>query len=422
MNKKILTGSIIGISAVVLITAGVIKALDPSGGNTVLVKTARIETGGLSAYIASDGVIEEVEKTEVFFDSPLKVKKVLIEEGQSVKKGQQLLELELDALDSQLETLKINRNTQQTALSSKTADAEVERASNNLKAAERNYNDTKKTYENNKLLYEANAISKAELDMSEKAFTEADSGMSGVKNARIAYSMAVENRSNSKKSAEASLKLIDIQISDLEKRINTIKEACISAGDGIVASVGVKEGAFTASMQPAYKIINPDKLQIRAKINEYDIKNVKAGQKVKITGDAIDKEIEVTGTVRSVSPVAVTSMTSSGNQTAVEVLIQVDGAGDILKPGLNVTCEIATIERKDVVLAPMEAITPDKDDNMLVFAVDENTKTMTRREVKIGINSDMQVEILDGLNEGDIVVLDPQPSYRDGLHVRINGK
>ncbi|MGE5614530.1 MAG: efflux RND transporter periplasmic adaptor subunit [Bacillota bacterium] len=418
MNRKVIIGGIIGISAATLITVGIIKAAG-SSGNAVPVDAARIEKGELSSLISSDGVVEEVEKAEIFFDTPLKVTKVLAEEGQKVSKGQQILELDLSALYSQLETLKVNRNTQQMSLNSKVLDAEVERAYNNLKAAERNYEDAKKTYEDNKALYAANAISKAELDMSEKAFKEAESGVSGLHNARIAYAAAVENRKNSKKSAEDSLRVLDIQISDLEKKIAAIENDCKSPIDGMIARIGVQEGAFTGSMQPAYKVINPDKLQVRAKVNEYDIKNVAKGQAVRITGDAISKDIEVTGSVKSISPVAVTNVTASGNETVVEVLIDIDGAGGALKPGLNVTCEIAAISKKDVLLAPMEAITPDKDDNFMVFVIDEDKLTISKKQVAVGINSDMQVEILDGLNEGDLVVVDPQPSYREGMRVRI---
>lgn len=419
MNKKLIIGGLIGISAIALITVGVLKTMGNSGGSAVQVKTAKIEKGELSSYISADGVVEEVEKAEVFFDTPLKVNKVLIEEGQKVTKGQQLLELDLDALNSQLETYKINKNSQQTSMNSKALDAEVERASNNLKAAERSYNDAKKTYEDNKVLYEANAISKSELEMSEKAYIESESGISGLKNARIAYNSAVESRSNSKKSGEDNLKVTDIQITDLEKKISTIREECLSPIDGIVATIGVQEGAYTGTMQSAYKIIDPNKLQVRAKINEYDIKNVKAEQSVKLTGDAIDKGTNVPGNVKSVSPVAVTNMTSSGNETVVEVLIQVADAGHALKPGLNVTCEIAILDKKDILLAPMEAITPDKDDNMMVFVVDEGTKILEQRNVTVGINSDMNVEILEGLEEGELIVLDPQPSYIDGMRVRI---
>lgn len=422
MSKKVIIGGIIIIITIGLITAGIIKATGSSGGSAFLVETVKIQKGEISSYISSDGIIEEVDKAEVYFDTPLKVKKLLVEEGQRVTKGQQLLELDLDALNSQLETLKINRNTQQISLGSKALDAEVERASNNLKAAERNYNDSKKTYEDNKVLYNANAISKAELDMSEKAFIESESGMSGLKNARIAYNTAVESRNNSKKSGQENIKATDIQISDMEKKLSAIIEDCSSPIPGVVASLGAQEGAFTSSMQAAYKIINPDKLQIRAKVKEFDIKSIAAGQKARITGEAIDKNVEVTGSVKSISPVAVTNMTSSGNETVVEVLVDVDGAGDILKPGLNVTCEISTVNKKDVLLAPMEAITPDKDDNNIVFVVDESTKTLSQRQVTVGLNSDMNVEILDGLNEGDLVVLEPKPTYREGSRVRISNK
>lgn len=422
MNKKVIIGGTIALFTIGLIAVGILKSVDASGGNAILVNTEKIEKGEISSYISSDGIVEEVDKVEVFFDTPLKVKRVLVEEGQTVAKGQQLLELDMDALNSQLETLKINRNTQQISLDSKALDAEVERASNNLKAVERNYNDSKKTYEDNKTLYNANAISKTELDMSEKAFIEAESGISGLENARIAYNTAVESRNNSKKSGQGSLKVIDIQISDLENKISTLKEDCSSPLNGVIASLGVQEGAFTGSMQAAYRIINPDKLQIRAKVKEFDIKNIAEGQKARITGEAIDKNREVTGSVKSISPVAVTNMTSSGNETVIEVLIEVDDAGDILKPGLNVTCEISTVDKKDVLLAPMEAITPDKDDNNMVFVVDEKTKTMSQKKVTLGINSDMNVEILDGIKEGDLVVLDPQPTYRDGSKIRISDK
>jgi len=418
MNKKVMIGGIIVIVAAGLITAGVLRTM-ASGGNTIPVSVATIEKGNLSSTISSDGVLEEVDKAEVFFDTPLKVDKVLMEEGQKVTKGQPLLELDISALNSQLETLKVNRNVQQLSVDSKALDAEVERAANNIKAAERNYNESKKKYEDNKALYASNAISKAELDMSENAFIEADSGMSGLKNARIAYNSAVETRNNTKSTSTDNLKVADIQIQDLEKKITEMKEECTSPIDGVVANVGVEVGSYTNAMQAAYKIINPDKLQIRAKINEFDIKSVAVGQKARITGDAIPKETEVTGSVKSISPVAVTNMTSNGNETVVEVIVQVDGAGDILKPGLNVTCEISTVNKDNILLAPMEAFVPDKDNNMMAFVVDSKTNVMAQKKVNIGINSDMQVEIIDGLKEGDRVVLDPQPSYRDGLHVKI---
>jgi len=417
MSKKVIIGSILVISTAVLVTAGAMRAAGSTGSGAVSVQAAAVVKGDLSSWIYADGVIEEVEKSEVYFDTPMKVTKVMISEGQEVKRGQQLMEVDMSELDSRLETLKSNRRTQQIALDSKAADAEVERALNSLKAAERNYNDAQKAYEDNKALYEANAISKSELDMSERQFREAESG---VKNARLAYNAAVESRNSSRKTAEENIKVTDIQISDLEKKINDINDLCKAAIDGVVTSVNIQEGAYTSSMQPAYRIINPDKLRIRAQVSEYDIKNVVVGQKVRVTGDAIDKNTEITGTVQTISPVATTAMTSAGSETVVEVIIGVDDTRGILKPGLNVTCEIVTVDKSGVVLVPMEAIKPDKDDNLMVFVIDTETNRIEQRRIEAGINSDMNVEVVDGLEEGDLVVIDPQPSYSDGMKVKVN--
>ena len=423
MNKKLIIGGIIVIGTIALVAVSIAKIGGSSptfgGGAGTSVSVATIEKGEISSYISSDGVVEEAEKAEVFFDTPLKVNKVLVKRGDSVKKGQKLLELDLDSMNSQLETLKINRNTQELSLGSKTMDTEVERAFSALKSAERNYQDTKQTYENNQALYEANAISKNELDMSKKAYIEADTGINGLGNARLNYQNALESKKNGKLTGQDSLKVTNLQIEELEKRLSKIADATVSPMDGVMAEISVQDGSFTSSMQYSYKVINPDKLQVKADIKEYDVKNVTAGQNVRITGDAIDKNAVVTGKVISVSPVAVTNMTSNGNETVIEVLIGIEGAGDILKPGLNVTCDISTVDKKGAVLAPMEAITPDKDDNKLVYVVDPAKSIMTERKVTLGINSDMNVEVIDGLKEGDLVVLNPEPTFKDGARVRI---
>lgn len=423
MNKKLIIGGIIVIATIALIAVNIARNSSSSpafgGGPSFSVKVSTVEKGEISSYISSDGVIEEAEKAEVFFDTPMKANKVLVKRGDAVKKGQKLLELDLDSMNSQLETLKINKNTQELALASKTMDTEVERALSALKSAERNYNDTKKTYENNKALYESNAISKNELDMSEKAFIEADTGMNGLGNAKLNYQNALESRKNGKLTNEDNLKVTNLQIEQLEKSLSKIADASVSPMDGVIAEINVQDGSFTSSMQYAYKVINPDKLQVKAEIKEYDIKNVAAGQNVRITGDAIDKNAVVTGKVTSVSPVAVTNVTASGNETVIEVMVGIEGAGDILKPGLNVTCDISTVDKKDVLIAPMETVIPDKDDNMIVYVVDPEKSTMSEKKVTLGINSDMNVEIVNGLNEGDLVVMSPKPTYKEGAKVRI---
>ena len=238
MNKKVIAGAAIAVSAILLISVAIIRSTGPGRG--IIVKAAEIIRGDISSYISADGIIEEVEKAEVFFDTPLKVKKVLVEEGQEVKKGQPLMELDLSALYSQLETLKINRSTQENSLDSPAMDAEVERARNNYEIALRNYNDAKKKYDEKVAMYNASAISKEELEMAEKALKEAESGINGLNNARLAYNSAVESRENTIRSIKDNLKVLDIQIRDLEKKIDDIEKNCQSPMDGVVAGLGVQ--------------------------------------------------------------------------------------------------------------------------------------------------------------------------------------
>jgi len=70
------------------------------------------------------------------------------------------------------------------------------------------------------------------------------------------------------------------------------------------------------------------------------------GQKVRITGDAIREDVEVLRVVESISPVAKTNMTASGEEVVIEVDISIDNTALNLKPGLSVDCEILTDEKK----------------------------------------------------------------------------
>ena len=237
--------------------------------------------------------------------------------------------------------------------------------------------------------------------------------------ARDGYNVAVETRNVNRTTTEENLKVTDISIKDIENSIAKIAELTVSPIDGVVAALNVDAGGFVSNVQPAYKVINPDKLQVKAKIKEYDIKNIAVGQNVRITGDAIDKEKVITGKVTAISPIATINRTTSGEETVIEVTVTVENPEGILKPGLNVTCDIYTVDKKGVVVAPMEMITEDKDGNKLVYVVDTANKTMKETMVKLGINSDMTVEVLEGLKEGDVVIIEPQPMYKDGAKVRI---
>ncbi len=385
-----------------------------SKGPVFNVAVEEVKKDIISSSVSASGKIEEIDKFDVYVDMPLKVSRLLVEKNQKVSKGDKLFEPDMDDLVSELEKLKINKSVQELSKISPSVEAEIKRSEAAVKSAGDALNDAKGKYENSKVLYEAKAISESEFDMAEKAVNDAQTALS---NAKLLYDASVQGREVDIKIKEENLKATLLGIADLENKISKLEESLKSPIDGVIIELNVQEGAYTNSGVPVMRIINTDKLRVRALLNEYNVRGVKTGQSVKITGDAIDEETEITGKVESISPVAKNNMTSGGEEVVVEVIVSIDNKDPRLKPGLSIDCELLTVEKDGVIVIPQNAVLIDKDEKKYVFTVDSEN-IMIKKSVTLGIVSDMKVEALEGVNEGELVVVDPQPVYKDGNRVR----
>ncbi|NLL05758.1 MAG: HlyD family efflux transporter periplasmic adaptor subunit [Clostridiaceae bacterium] len=393
------------------------KGFEPAfnQGVTYPVKVHEIEKGSISTKVSATGQIEEVEKGEVYVETPLRINKLLVDINEKVTKGQKLMELDMDELVSQLEKLKIDRNVQKLSINSPTTEAEIKRAESSVNAAEIALADATKKYEENKLLFEGSVISRSELDASSKVVDDAKRALD---NAKLSYESVVSSQNMDKKVKEETLKATDLSIKDLERRIEKLNNSVLSPIDGVIVESNVQEGSFTNSAMPAFKISNTDNLRIRAKVSEYNMRGVQVDQKVVITGEGIDGDTNVSGKVQSISPVAKSNITSGGEEIAVEVIISIEDSEVALKPGLSVTCDIYTNEKKNILTAPLNILKEDKDGNMFAYIINEEN-IMVEKQVKFGLVSEMTGEVLEGLSEGDMVVVDPQPTYKDGAKAKV---
>ncbi len=129
--------------------------------------------------------------------------------------------------------------------------------------------------------------------------------------------------------------------------------------------------------------------------------------------------MELEGEVVSVAPIATSFQSGSGYSTGIEIIIQPKEGLDILKPGLNVDCDIVTNEKSGIPVAEFNIFLYDKDKKQYVMLINKEDMTVSKRYVTLGIYSDMLVEIVDGLSPGDMVVVDPQLSLKDGDRVRV---
>ena len=179
--------------------------------------------------------------------------------------------------------------------------------------------------------------------------------------------------------------------------------------------VGDNMGGMTnsgASASYAAVIYDRSQLTFDMDISEDDISQIQVGQQVEITADALDGQ-SFTGVVDKVN----INGTTTGGSTTYPVTVKVDGSPEELYPGMNVSARVIVEEAGSVLTLPVEAV--ERGDTVLValpgcLDEDGNVKDLSAtesRQVTLGRNDDSYIEILDGLEEGDVVLaLSPQGS------------
>ena len=179
--------------------------------------------------------------------------------------------------------------------------------------------------------------------------------------------------------------------------------------------VGDNMGGMTnsgASASYAAVIYDRSQLTFDMDISEDDISQIRVGQEVEITADALDGQ-SFTGVVDKVN----INGTTTGGSTTYPVTVKVDGSPEELYPGMNVSARVIVEEAGSVLTLPVEAV--ERGDTVLValpgcLNEDGNVKDLSAtesRQVTLGRNDDSYIEILDGLEEGDVVLaLSPQGS------------
>ncbi|EPR08244.1 efflux RND transporter periplasmic adaptor subunit [Ruminiclostridium papyrosolvens] len=443
MKKKIIIGVSLAVVVVALITVGIVKNAGTAGSGTVFaVQTGEIKKGDVSSFISANGTVSEIEKSEVYIDNPVKVTKLYVKQNDTVKKGQKLAEIDLDDMNTQLETQKLQKKSQELLLrKAMTADTtistvnnqnEIKAAENDVTSKQRAYEQALKNRNEKKALYDAEAISKVELDSAENTLKDAEDMLSVAKLTLQAKKDAQNetSKTNSKSKAaqqidiesqQVAIQTTEVAIKDLENKIKKYKASMFSTMDGIASQVNVAEGSYTMAGQPVFVVINPDKLEVKLNINEFNAKLLKPGQAVEISGDSIPETEEVTGKVKSVAPMAKANTTNTGSsETVIPVVISINNITPSMKPGITVSCDIKTVDISNVLTVDLDMLGQDKDDSKYVFVISSDKKTMQKKKIELGTTSDMKAELVGGgLKEGDLVVMNPNPAYKDGARVKI---
>jgi HlyD family secretion protein len=379
---------------VVIIVFGFVAAT--RGGNKIdPSKLAKVEKGDLAKSVVATGKVEPITKVEIKSKASGIVKKLHVEYGDRVKKGQILAELDKEEIVAQVRSQRANADAAEASLRSTQADyerAKVDAEGPDVPLLLRAYQRAQK-------MAKEGVVSEANLDDAQKAYEMAVNKQSvakaqlGVLKAKIAQSQAQVQ------SAHAQLRQLEEQLG-----YTTI----YSPIDGIVLSRDVEVGDAVSSILVlgssatlVMTIGDTSEVYVKGKVDESDIGKVYLSQPARIKVESF-KDKTFTGKVTKISPMGV----EKDNVTTFEVRVSINNPGGELKAVMTANAEIILEEHKGVLMIPEGAVIYDKDKKSFVEQPDQNAKDGKKKiAVNLGISNGAKAEVLGGLKEGDQVVL-----------------
>jgi HlyD family secretion protein len=322
----------------------------PDNKNDKLVQTTVAVRRDIGSSVLATGIIKPRVGAEVKVGSRVSgvVKKLRANIGDYVKAGQVIAEID----DAELRA-KLNQNLA---------------AINKAKA---DYEYAKINLERQKSLLDQNYISQQTYDLAENSFKIADAQLN---------------------QAEANAEVAKVQLS---------YTSIYALTSGVIASVSTQEGetVMAGLAAPTFvNIIDLTRLEGQVYVDETDIGKIKTGQEATFTVDTYS-DTDFKGRVTAIYPKAVIQ----DNVVNYIVVIEIEDFQEkVLRPEMTATVTIYLETRKDVIAVPNKAIIRERGERFVT--VIEND-TQVSRKIKPGWSDNNYTEVVDGLNEGETILL-----------------
>lgn len=453
-GKKIGIGS--GVAVLVLAIAGI--AVHQSRKGVVTVQTGKAEAMDLASIVSASGEVKPKTYVNIGANAFGKITHLYVKEGDRVKKGQLLAQLEnvqpsadVNATQAGLEAARTDAVAADAALNTSAAD---------LNRAQSDYERAQLDWTRAQGLYENALIAKSEYDSQKAAWHTAEAGLAQAK-ARLAQAKAQKDSAD---------RHITQNAANLTHAADVLQKTTYTAPyDGMITNLPVREGETVVigiQNSPGSTLMTLADMSVitaEVRVDETDIVNVRLGQPAEVAIDAIPRktfravvsEIGDNAIVRSTG--VSTSQATSASQEAKDfkVVVTLQDAPENLRPGLSATAKITTATRNKVLTIPIQALTvrsraelkasnpdqgavqaaappmesasskdktkSDKDEVQGVFVIRDRKAEFL--PVETGITGTTDIEVLSGLKPGDEIVTGSYKvlrTLRPGASVKID--
>ena len=351
------------------------------------------QRGAVVASISTNGKIEAANNFEAHAAAPATVKKVLVKEGDAVKAGQLLVQLD----DSQARAQAARAEAQIKAadavihaVQSGGTQEEVLATQSDLNKARAALSDAQRTLSALQKLQTTGAASPAEVQAAQEGVNRAQADVNLLQQKRTQrYSpQDVEQAQAQRAQAQAEYQAAEDLLSNANVR---------APRDGIVYSLPVKQGAYVNGGDLLVQVADLKNVMVRAFVDEPDIGKLHIGEAVEVTWDAVPGRVWL-GKLTSIP----TTVTQRGTRNIGEATASVDNTDLRLLPNVNVTARVVTARDDNALSVPREAVHMEDGHNFVYEVVNDQ---LMRRDVDTSISNLTRIEITKGLQDNALVAI-----------------
>lgn len=413
----ILLISIIGITTII--------AAVPSKHRKIVISTAHRKN--LAQTVTVEGIVEPNKKQVINLDTTQKVLEVFAAAGQEVKKGDLILKLDSSDNQYRLSIEEINLKLAERELSKALKNEKVDKkdVEYSYKQAEMALADAnveltaaQDLLSADKLLFEKGAISKSQYEESQKNVRSLENKKSlramELDRAAQSFSNFDLDKDEQVYRLRSNISLIQQNISNLKSKVDAESRANI---DGRIMKLEVEKDQYPASDNSQILIYDMSRHIVNIQLKQQEALYVKEGMKVNIKVKGLDEK-EYTGTVIDVDDVAMAS-TGGGKGSKVNVKIGIDNPDERIKIGYDVEVKMDLSIKEKAVVVDFESIIQDNDGKKYIYFVEDNLAR--RRPVVTGIETSFEVEITEGIIQGDKYVVNPPEEMQEKSSMKIWG-
>ncbi len=360
--------------------------------------TAKAIRQEIRIVVSTNGIIEPADRSEIYAPISAFVARIPNKEGSKITQGQLLMQLESKEIRTALAETRaalLQQKRQTRTVVAGPPKEQISELDASIAECEIQLEQRQRELRIEESLYKKGAAPRSAAETLQKQRDLLQIRLDGLQQQK--QNLLQRYSAEEKEWEQETVSELTKQVNLLEQQLNM--ESILAPKSGLIYSLPVKPGSYVTNGQLLAQIYEPGKVRLRAYVDEPDLGKIELNQPIAIEWDGLPGR-QWTGMVDKKAEQVV----ALDNRSVGHVLCSIDGDPEDLIPNLNVDVEITTAVKENALVVPRSAVFSD-DGITAVLLADQDR--ITARPVTLGLVTSQEIEILNGIHEGDPVVLYP---------------